>query len=165
MSIFPEKEKVVCNILPHNNIHSSIITGKNVCGSAIYPSQEKKYREKSSSMNTSTMILPVVLLSVVIGVYVYQYYNFKNNFENKWSRVEFEGNVYYELVLNIKNNNIKYTFESWLMNSTLANYDYKIIFPGKVMINGKTVNVEIKDDMMKFEPAITSTDKYEYWFR
>ena len=37
--------------------------------------------------------------------------------------------------------------------------------PGKVIIDGKMVDVEIKDDMMILSPSITSADDKEYWIK
>ena len=70
--------------------------------------------------------------------------------------------------LDFSKDKIEYNFisgYSWL-NSTIADYDYKIISPSKIKIKGKTYKIEFNEDktMMTITPALTSADSSEDWF-
>ena len=142
-SIMPSDIRIGnCSIMPN------IVRGKNVT----FP---------------NGMILGIwgLIVLLILFIYIYSCCSFANQFERDWSRVEEKSGSYYELKLCVSNGKIEYKFDSWLINTSLNTYSYNIVMPGKVIIDGKMVDVEIKDDMMILSPSITSADAKEYWIK
>lgn len=154
------------NISPTNIVESSILPqGSKIDEVTIYPKNIKKIE----SANTSGLIKALSVVAVIaLVIYGCLYYSFVQNFEDEWSRVESGNGSYYELVLDIEDGQIKYRFESWLLDSTISTFDYTIIGPGLIVVDNKwnqIVFVKIDEDMMIIEPSLTSGDSKEYWFK
>lgn len=144
------------SILPHRNQLDDV---------TIYPKNIEKLEHVS---NSGLIKLLSVVMAVALVIYGCSYCSFVQNFENEWSRVESGSGSYYELVLDIEDGEIKYSFESWLLDSTISTFDYTIIGPGMIVVDNKwnqIVFVEINGDMMTIEPSLTSGDSKEYWFK
>ncbi len=154
------------DISPTTIVESSILPQESKTDDVtIYP----KNLEKIESVNNSGLIKALSVVAVIaLVIYGCLYYPFVQNFEDEWSRVESESGSYYELVLDIEDGEIKYRFESWLLDSTISTFDYTIIGPGMIIVDNKwneIVFVKIDGDMMTIEPSLTSGDSKEYWFK
>lgn len=166
------------SILPEIlNIKETSISPTAIVESSILPQGDKiddvtichKNLEKIESASNSGLIKALSVMAVIaLVIYGCLYYSFVQNFEDEWSRVESESGSYYELVLDIEDGEIKYRFESWLLDSTISTFDYTIIGPGMIVVDNKwnqIVHVKIDGDMMTIEPSLTSGDSKEYWFK
>lgn len=132
----------------------------------ILPKQVGAYDIKGNESRPGMIVLGAVLIMAAL-IFGGSYYSFQHRFENEWSRVESLDDSYYELKLDIHQGEIEYIFDSWAITETIATYDYTIVFPGKIVINGDwddIYSVEVKDGLMKIKPALTSSDASEYWF-
>ena len=166
LSINPNGSIEPITILPASNINSGIVpieTGKNM--SSIIPKTIGGKVDNIKNQNTGLLIGGIIVLVIVLSIYISMHVSFVKEFEDEWSRVESDGGSYYELVLEIDDGEIEYYFDSWLFDSKIATFEYTIIGPGMVEIDGRIINVKMEDDSMKLSPAITSPDKYEYWFK
>ena len=127
----------------------------------------------SGKANPWKIILPIASAVVVIVaaffiVNALGKNSLKKQLMRDWSRTEGESGSYYELVLDFSDTKVDYNFEgslSWL-NSTLAEYEYKVLSPQKVEIDGYVYTIEFDNEkeQMVMTPALTSTDSYEYWY-
>lgn len=166
LSIKPNGSIVSSTILPKSNINSCIVpseAGKN--SSSIIPKAIGTKVDNIKNQNTGLLIGGIIVLVIVLSIYISMHVSFVKEFEDEWSRVESDGGSYYELVLEIDDGEIEYYFDSWLLDSKIATFEYTIMGPGMVVIDGQIINVKMEDDSMKLSPAITSPDKYEYWFK
>lgn len=83
-----------------------------------------------------------------------------------WSRVEESRDSYYDLVLDFSEDTLDYRFESFYINETIRSYDYTVVSPSKVEIDGTTYTIEFNDEksMMTMTPSLTSVGSSENWF-
>lgn len=168
--ILPKKINAMgSSIYPTSISESEILPQKNCINQVtIFPDRVEEMSVKTQKNNKSIVMALAVMLVCVVVIYGGSYISFKRAFEDDWSRVESNDGSYYELKLEIEDGKIDYRFESWLLDSTIASHQYIVIAPGKVVIDNDwddIINVEIEDDMMIMEPAITSIDSREYWFK
>jgi len=149
------------SILPQKiGARSSSIYPETIKQASVYTttSQERSYVNK-------IMIGVAIVVGCIAVIYGTIYTNFIMQFEDEWSRVETVDGYYYDLILDIHGGKIDYIFDSMMVEDVIASYEYTVVAPGKVLINNRTIEVEIKDDMMIFTPALTSSDSKEYWFK
>lgn len=148
----------------------SVFCGK--CGKSI---KENKATKKIdlSFIKKKLFIIPCVVIIVAFIIYLIIFNigksNLSSNLLSDWYRVETrDSGSIYKLELDFSKDKIEYNFisgYSWL-NSTIADYDYKIISPSKIKIKDKTYKIEFNEDktMMTITPALTSADSSEDWF-
>lgn len=160
-----------CNlrIYPRNRVNSKILPDNiNNNHPMIFP-YEVGSKKDTSFQNMTGIIVAVFIILCAIGYYGYSYESFANSFRQKWERVEVSDGSYYGLELDIDQEGIRYNFDTWLIDTTISSFDYVIVAPGIVKIyntnRDKIYTVEIDADSMKIEPALTSTDAYECWYR
>lgn len=161
--------EITTDISPTTTIKASIFPQKNQLPNVTISNGKIVDIENiGQTSNSDTIKILSTVAVVVLIIYGCLYYSFIKKFEDEWFRTEAVGGSYYDLVLDIQDGEIKYRFESWLLNSTIATYDYIIIAPGMVLIDNnwnEIVFVEINKDMMTIEPSLTSADSREYWFK
>ena len=86
-----------------------------------------------------------------------------------WSRVENDGDLYFELVLDFEEGYVDYLFESAYLNDTIATLQYEVISGNEIRVpehGDRVYTITFNDDksMMTITPALTSTEPFEYWF-
>lgn len=142
------------------------------CGKALNKNKTTK-KLNFSFVKNKLFIIPcmVVIVAIIIFLIIFNMgkSNLSSNLLRDWTRVETgDSGSTYELELDFSKDKIEYNFisgYSWL-NSTIADYEYKVISPSKIKIKDKTYKIEFNDDktMMTITPALTSTDDSENWF-
>ena len=91
----------------------------------------------------------------------------KKEIKREWSITEFENDVFYDLVLEFKEDTIEYRFESDYINDTISTYDYRVIssdtieYANKGSDNYKKVKVKIDGDTLELDPGIAG---HNLWF-
>ena len=114
----------------------------------------------------------LIIILVIIGVCGYIYISKQKTKElllRDWERVEVgETDTYYTLELDFSDDTIKYNFHSfyaWL-DTTIAEFDYKIISANKLEIDNDIYEIEFNDDntMMTITPSLTDSELSENWF-
>ena len=170
MGILPDKINESKNsIYPTSEMISTILPKKCDCLDSKILSTEIKVTQEKTSRNSGVITVLSVIMVCILIVTAISYISFKTTFEDEGSRHESGGGTYYELVLEIENGEIEYIFDSWLVTDTITTFEYIIIAPGYIVIDNdwdNIIKVEFVDgDMMKMQPAITSSDSSEYWFK
>lgn len=142
------------------------------CGKAINKDKSNK-KINISFIKNKLFVIPciIIIIAIVIHIVIFNIgkSNLSSNLLRDWTRVETgDSGSMYELELDFSKDNIEYNFisgYSWL-NSTIADYEYKIVSPSKIKIKDKTYKIEFNEDktMMTITPALTSTDDSENWF-
>lgn len=114
------------------------------------------------------LLIPIAALVIFLIIFNIGKMNLKNLLLKDWSRVEGEGSSLYVLELDFSNNEFDYNFKGIFTKDTIATFQYKVISPNSIKINGRNevYKIEFNKDktMMTVKPAITSTDSFEYWF-
>ena len=94
----------------------------------------------------------------------------KKEIKREWSITEFSDDLYYDLVLEFKEDTIEYRFENDYyssLNETISTYDYRVISSDTIEYatqgsnNYKKVKVKIKDDTLNLDPGIAG---HNLWF-
>lgn len=159
-----------CNKCGNKIEKDSTFCGK--CGKAINKDKSNN-KINISFIKNKLFVIPCILIIIAIVIYIVIFNigksSLSNNLLRDWTRVETGDNgSMYELELDFSIDKIEYNFisgYSWL-NSTIADYEYKIVSPSKIKIKDKTYKIEFNEDktMMTITPALTSTDDSENWF-
>lgn len=157
--------KTIC-IYPRNRMKSEILPTRIERNSNIPILPKHIGKKYDIKFHNSGGVLFAGVALFIVGIYGYRYQDFKSSFERDWKRIESSGDSYYELQLDIEEGNIDYSFDSWLISTRIDSFEYSILAPGKVKINDRQIyDVKIKDDVMRIEPSLTSSDSYELWFK
>ena len=115
-------------------------------------------------------IVVVVIVSVVAfcSIFFVGKASTQKKLQQTWtrtSRTEYKITTL-KSVLEIDENTITYSTESFLSRKTVKTYLYKVISAGKVEIDGKIYSVRFNSDnsMFTLSPALTSDEESENWF-
>lgn len=132
----------------------------------------KNFFEKNKKKIIISLTGVVTVLLILFIVNSVQASNLKKELKRDWYRVEGEDGAYILCILDFSDDEIEYRLETgykW-MDTTIANYDYKVISGNKIKVlrymnKWETINVEFNDDksVMKVSPALTSIDNTELW--
>lgn len=145
------------------------------CGAKIDESEKMKVKYNFLKKYRYKMIIGICgiigMLVIWFIVNSIQISNLKKELLRDWYKVEGEESSAILCVLDFSDKEVEYRLEtgySWL-DTSIANYEYKVISKNKVKIKQygkwKTITVKFNDDksVMSVSPAITSNDYTEIW--
>ncbi|MBP3372700.1 MAG: zinc ribbon domain-containing protein [Clostridia bacterium] len=140
-----------------------------VYGQPAPEASKKKSKKVLLIVGIAVLALILAITAIAVGAKLGGKSRLERMLLEDWSRVENDGDLYFELVLDFEEGYVDYLFESAYLNDTIATLNYEVISGNEIMVpeHGNAVyTITFNDDqtMMTITPAMTSTEPFEYWF-
>ena len=112
------------------------------------------------------VLVSVIGVAVGIGVWNSGKEELQDQLLRDWERVEQSDGSYYTLELDFSYGECDYNFDGSIIDSKISTFDYEVIAPNKIEIDGREITIEFNDDktMMIMTPALTRVGDKEYWY-
>lgn len=161
------KDYVICSKCGEQLPMDALFCSK--CGNNLKDTTQKPQKVKGAKrwgMNCAVLVIALFVINFVLAS------GLKKELMRDWSRVEGESGAYIDCILDFSESEIEYRLETgykW-MDTTIAEYDYIVLTNNWIMVkrygDWDPIHIEFNEEkeMMICTPALTSTDKKEYWF-